>query len=688
MNHDLNLLAEAKRRLPLPALMAQLGHGDHAKKSARCPWHDDTSASFSTYQRPDSLWAWKCHAGCGGGDEADYIAKLRGISNTEACREFIKLAGVEGAAPAAPSCSNASHTPVVRSSIDISQPPFDWPQCVREFAPDQAARFAKWRSLTPEFVAWLHSHRLIGVVRNRLAFPVHDTGNVVVRAHIRAVKRLSDGSESVFWFYTPKGPGLPYIIGDARTARTVWAFESQFDMLAALDLAGWHKSPDGLPGIAAVATRGAENGKRLAGLFSPDSMLLLFPQNDATRTDRPETPAQKWTREAAVHSGCKSVQIVSTPGDFKDLNDALRAGLTPEEFQTALAAARPYTPPIDLHAAPPRHVSKPVITLPPEDDADAVPAPFPTACLPSAIALIVRSVADTLRVPDALPGTMALALVAASIGKGLALDWRPGKAPTPANQFVILSAESGSGKSECYKLVAEPYLAFERAMQERWPLEVMPQLQADLRYHEGQCKKLDKSLARAFDPQEIDRCRGQMQFHLAKVEELKTQLHEPQLSIQDATVEKAAVVMHRNDETTFSTSSDARKLVDNILGRYSANKLADDGIYLCAFSGDDVKVDRQGREGVRLANPCMTLLWALQPDVLDMLLGEVTLQQGGFLARCLLAHTHAEPQLIDGSERGVTDATRARWDTLIRDLLVTYRQPVTLPTKEVIDEEF
>ena len=216
-----------------------------------------------------------------------------------------------------------------------------------------------------------------------------------------------------------------------------------------------------------------------------------------------------------------------------------------------------------------------------EDALDATPAPFPTDCLPPGMALMVRAVADTLRVPDALPGTMALALVAASIGKGLALDWRPGKAPTPANLFVIPSAESGSGKSECYKLLARPFLAFERAMQEHWRKEVMPQLQADLRYAEGQLKKLDRKLAKdSTTEQEAERCRAEQKYHQAQKSELEAQLHEPQLSIQDATVEKAATVMHWNDEAIFSTSSDARKLVDNILGRYSANKLADDGIYL------------------------------------------------------------------------------------------------------------
>src|SRR3954463_3273719 len=44
-----DLLALAKQRLPLSALMAQLGFGDRAKKSARCPFHDDSAASFSLY---------------------------------------------------------------------------------------------------------------------------------------------------------------------------------------------------------------------------------------------------------------------------------------------------------------------------------------------------------------------------------------------------------------------------------------------------------------------------------------------------------------------------------------------------------------------------------------------------------------------------------------------------------------
>lgn len=87
-------LSEAKRRLSLLAVMALLGDAAHAKKSARCPLHDDSTNSFSVFVGRDGIQRWKCFAGCGGGDVIDYIARKRGVSKGEAIREFKRLAGV------------------------------------------------------------------------------------------------------------------------------------------------------------------------------------------------------------------------------------------------------------------------------------------------------------------------------------------------------------------------------------------------------------------------------------------------------------------------------------------------------------------------------------------------------------------------------------------------------------------
>jgi putative DNA primase/helicase len=421
-----------------------------------------------------------------------------------------------------------------------------------------------------------------------------------------------------------------------------------------------------------------------------DREIIIAADNDQFTDGNPGlTKATEAAAAIRAKLAVPQFQDVSTkPTDFNDLHRL--AGLN-EVARLVHAAAVPAPAiPVGFHPEPETVVTNSPVTPPGVGQLVDAPKPFPIECLPPALARMAQAVAVTHRVPVAMPAMMVLAAVGASLGKGLKLDWRPGKAPTPANLYLIQSAASGSGKSECSHQIFKPFLDFEQAMQERWHKEVMPQLQADLRYHEGKLKKLDRVITKdSTSEADAEHCRSEIVFHQAQVDALKLKLHEPQLSIQDATVEKVATVLYHNDEQIFSISADARKLCDNLLGRYSANKkLADDGIYLSAFSGDYVKVDRQGRDGVRLTNPCMNMFWALQPDALEMLMDEASLQQGGFLARCLMAHTHAEPQRIGDDVPPISDDVRTRWSDLINTLLTTFRQPSALPatTNETMDE--
>src|SRR5438876_9600655 len=105
MNGD---IAEAKRRMALPALLHRIGLGEHAKKSARCPFHDDKHNAFSVWKNGSGLWFWKCHAGCGEGDEITFLEKHEGLSNGQAIRRYLELAGVKGATPPAPKAASTS----------------------------------------------------------------------------------------------------------------------------------------------------------------------------------------------------------------------------------------------------------------------------------------------------------------------------------------------------------------------------------------------------------------------------------------------------------------------------------------------------------------------------------------------------------------------------------------------------
>jgi 5S rRNA maturation endonuclease (ribonuclease M5) len=86
---------ELKRRLPLPELMARCGDGDAAQVRALCPFHDDKNPSFSVWEG-DGSWLWKCHAGCGEGDEIHYLEKKYTLDTAGAFAKWRELAGVNG----------------------------------------------------------------------------------------------------------------------------------------------------------------------------------------------------------------------------------------------------------------------------------------------------------------------------------------------------------------------------------------------------------------------------------------------------------------------------------------------------------------------------------------------------------------------------------------------------------------
>src|SRR6476660_5566177 len=92
---------EAKRRLPLPELLSRLGLGEHAKKTARCPFpgHDDKHPSFSVFKGEDGFWHYMCFSKCGDGDEIMFLRNLKGLSATKAMNLYLDLAGFPASRP-------------------------------------------------------------------------------------------------------------------------------------------------------------------------------------------------------------------------------------------------------------------------------------------------------------------------------------------------------------------------------------------------------------------------------------------------------------------------------------------------------------------------------------------------------------------------------------------------------------
>lgn len=299
-------LESAKQSLPLDRLMDRLGDGNLAKAKAKCPFHEDGTASFSVFKAEDGILLWKCHAGCGAGDGVNYVAKKFGLSTRDAIAKYCELAGANGA-------SNKSSD----SKVHVNT--FSWSKCVSAVTETDVSQMAEWRGFSPDFVRWLGLQNLFGLFNQFPAFPLHNESGEVVGCHYRK----GDGT----WRYGPdksKNKVRPLVIGNSASAIVVHVFESQWDALSLADRLEWHFN--GIPeDTAMIVTRGAENGKLITGLVKPDAELIAWPQNDPPRDDGKDSPAAKWLKEVEAAAG-QSPRVVRIPGVHKDLNDWCKAG--------------------------------------------------------------------------------------------------------------------------------------------------------------------------------------------------------------------------------------------------------------------------------------------------------------------------------------------------------------------------
>jgi putative DNA primase/helicase len=339
MNAGRENIVEAKRRLPMPELLRKMGMEDRAKRSARCPFHEDKSPSFGIFQK-DGDWFWKCHAGCGEGDEIDFLAKSKGLQNGAAVREFLALAGMNGSSGASTflPCPVAAKPVEEKTAEPLADRGEEWVRCVDALDDAGLVFIAKDRGYAPTFCAWLKSQKLIGLYRDpkdgkpKVAFPVVDEGKVVA-IHYRA--RRAEGETKALWLYHPEKVGVrPLTVGIEKLKQGspfLAAFESPWDALAFMDRFAFHEK-EGL--AAVVATRGASNAKLIAPFLVEGVRVVAFGQNDGH--------GQKWVEDIvkqgrSVHG--VTVKSAKVPADHKDLNDWTRAGATSEEVRKAVTEA-------------------------------------------------------------------------------------------------------------------------------------------------------------------------------------------------------------------------------------------------------------------------------------------------------------------------------------------------------------
>jgi hypothetical protein len=216
-----------------------------------------------------------------------------------------------------------------------------WDDCLNAMSDELCRSLARERGVREDFYFWLRNQRLLGLYQGAPAFPVHSPSGEVIGCHHRLPSMWL-----YQWFTQEKNLQVPspLIIGEADKAGWAFVFESQWDAFAVMSSYGFDYNLDSLKGGCIVITRGAENGKQIAGMLPSHCRLHAFKQNDAPEKYHSLPPADKWLNDVARHAECQ-VFLVAIPPEYKDPNEWLRAGATGDDFAKAVAAETSVPPP-------------------------------------------------------------------------------------------------------------------------------------------------------------------------------------------------------------------------------------------------------------------------------------------------------------------------------------------------------
>ena len=310
---------QLKEKLPLPDLMERMGYGEHAVASCCSPFREDKNPSWGIFRNPSGIWLWKDHGTDQSGDEITFIQEALTLSKGAAIKHYRRMCGIE----------------TIDANIVLADPAIDWQAAVDAFTPKAASQLQQWRDYSPTFVQWLQDNRLVGIINSRLAFPIQHDPSTPLNGKTDGAHLLNRDRKG--WSVLG-GKTMPLLIGDHH--ENAFVFESQWDAFAWMDRIEWYKEMSSVSCV--IVTRGASNGRLIHGLLPSTARVYLVPPNDPLN-DKGESPATRWVEAIAkLHPRCL---IVTTPPEYKDLNEWTAGGATKLDLVTAGDEAEVYIDP-------------------------------------------------------------------------------------------------------------------------------------------------------------------------------------------------------------------------------------------------------------------------------------------------------------------------------------------------------
>ena len=271
---------------------------------------------------------------------------------------------------------------------------------------------------------------------------------------------------------------------------------------------------------------------------------------------------------------------------------------------------------------------------------------FPVDALPEVIRRYVLAVAESTQTSVDMAAVEALGVVSlCSQGKYFIrgnADWTE-----PLNTYAVVILPPAERKSSVLSMMIHPVEVYEKLENERRSPKIV-----------------------------------QSQMELSKLEKEKRSLVE-RASKGKATEED--IKSKAKEIAEYEPVKPLRLLVsaeggifDIISGLYSRNVNID--VFLKGHSGDTIRVDRIGRASESIIHPALTMVLAVQPEVLNGLMSNNTFRGRGLTARFLYSMPKSTVGSRSFSTEPIPEGVRVRYQDLIEAILSSdnEQQPISL----------
>lgn len=368
-----------------------------------------------------------------------------------------------------------------------------------------------------------------------------------------------------------------------------------------------------------------------------------------------------------------------------------RYGDTPEAKNLFLQAAEQCTPPLDeqeleriwagkqrLYAKmrkqpgyiPPdayNGIGSAVWETPLPFDEYDLPA-FPVDALPEVIRRYVLAVAESTQTPVDMAAVEALGIVSLCCqGKYFIrgnADWAE-----PLNTYMVVIMEPAERKSSVLSMMIHPVEVYEKTENERRSPEIVKS-QMELSKLEKEKRSLVERASKGKATEEEVRAKA---AELAKFEPAKPL----QLFVDDVTSEKLTSVLAENKGRAAVVSAEGG-IFSIMSGLYNRNVNID--VFLKGHSGDTIRVDRVGRASESIIHPALTMVLAVQPEVLNGLMSNNTFRGRGLTARFLYSMPKSTVGRRSFSAEPIPEGVKSRYRDLVETILSgkNEQEPISL----------